>query len=452
MRYALAMLGIFLFSSFVVGQTPSSETARQALLEMFFGESAGHFEKHLPDLARRSFSKLSSPDGQNFLAEFSLIASQMRSSSSEFHTFDTGPTLLSIEDPHNAGGIDKLELTVERDDLIGEEDQIELGLHMSRNGNEETLPTLPVIPRFTFSMKQEAGVWRLNEISISVRLPLADPDFLKAMEERQRSQNEGLTIGSIQQLNMAEKTYSAIEGHFACSLSALAPKGPSGSNPTYLYDPQLATGNKNGYLFVISACDSTHYKVVAEPAVSGSGQRAFCSDESGIVRASSDGKGTTCLESVETVQAALPNRAIAISAVAAGGTGAREAAGEHGGQTSPAPPADAVVPFQPANQDSARPTRIRVSAAVMQARIVRQVQPVYPQVDKITAQGPVVLNAVIGKDGSVQSAKVVSGVSPLLNQAALDAVTQWKYQPYLVHGQPLEVDTTISVNFTPAGK
>jgi hypothetical protein len=199
MRLALAT-AIVLLCSLVSGQaassqatssqSASSQTARQALLEMFFGEKPNHLEKHLPDVTRRSLSKLSSPDAPNVLAEFSMIASQIRPESTAFQTFDTGPMLLTAEDPRG-GGPDKIELTVERDDLIGDQDQIELALHMYKNGKEESLP---VIPRFMFSMQSDADVWRLNEISVTVRVPLSDPSFLKTIEFQQRSRNEQMTM------------------------------------------------------------------------------------------------------------------------------------------------------------------------------------------------------------------------------------------------------------------
>ena len=453
MRQGFVILSILLSSCFAIGQQASSQNARQALLEMFFGDAPGHFEKHLPDATRRSLNKLNSPDGQNYLAEFSMLASQMHAGGANFQTFDTGPILLSVEDAHIAvqgpqgGGVDKIELTVERDDLAGDEDQIELGLHMSRNGTEVTSQTLPVIPRFTFSMKQEANIWRLNEIAVTVRLPLADPTFLKAIEDRQRSQNEQATIWSIQQINMAEKSYSAAEGHFACSLSALSVKGQSGGR-TYLYDPQLAAGRKNGYVFAISACDATHYKVVAEAAVSGSGQRAFCSDESGAVRASSDGKATTCLASGEVVQQALPDRATAAAAVAVPGGASTTDTNSQIGSGTPAASQRQAVLVAPAVANA--PQRVRVSQAVMQGMKLYEVAPVYPA--DAGAQGSVVLEAIIGKDGTVQNLHVLSTASPLLNQAAIDAVKQWKYRPYLLNGQPVEVDTQITVNFTFAPK
>src|SRR6185437_1645841 len=97
-------------------------------------------------------------------------------------------------------------------------------------------------------------------------------------------------------------------------------------------------------------------------------------------------------------------------------------------------------------------SRVRVSSGVTQGLKVHDVQPQYPQMAKIArVQGPVVLAAVIGKDGTIQNLHVISTASPLLNQAALDAVRQWKYRPYILNGEPVEVDTTITVNFTLSG-
>jgi hypothetical protein len=279
---------------------PPPQTARQALIEMFFGTGANHLEKHLPDVARTTFKRMDSGNGQNFLADFSMLAAQTKAGGAKFETFDAGSTLLTLEEPGTGDGKNmesgRVEITVERDDLVGDEDQIELGFHMTRNGKEDT--TLPVIPRFTFIMKTESDVWRLNEISMTVRVPLADPDFLKGLEDRQRSQNEQMTIWSVQQVTNAEKSYSSRQGRFACTLSAL----PS----TQLIDPQLASGKKSGYVFAISGCDGSHYKIVAEPAVPDSGQRAFCSDEGGTIRAAADGKATTCLTNGEPVQQGNP--------------------------------------------------------------------------------------------------------------------------------------------------
>lgn len=96
-------------------------------------------------------------------------------------------------------------------------------------------------------------------------------------------------------------------------------------------------------------------------------------------------------------------------------------------------------------------TRIRVGGNVAAAKLVHQVQPVYPQIAKTAhVQGTVLLHAIIAKDGSIQELQYISG-PPLLMRAAMDAVHEWKYQPTMLNGDPVEVDTTIQVVFTLGG-
>lgn len=97
------------------------------------------------------------------------------------------------------------------------------------------------------------------------------------------------------------------------------------------------------------------------------------------------------------------------------------------------------------------PKRIRVGGQVQQARLVNQPKPIYPALARqARIQGTVRLQAIIAKDGSVVELQVLSG-HPLLVQAALDAVRQWKYQPTLLNLEPVEVVTTIDVNFVLGG-
>ena len=99
----------------------------------------------------------------------------------------------------------------------------------------------------------------------------------------------------------------------------------------------------------------------------------------------------------------------------------------------------------------AAPQRIRVSAGVTSGLKVRDVKPVYPPLARqARIQGTVVLHAVISKDGSIEGLTLVSG-HPMLAPAAIDAVKQWKYKPYLLNGEPVEVDTEVMVNFTLSG-
>ena len=92
--------------------------------------------------------------------------------------------------------------------------------------------------------------------------------------------------------------------------------------------------------------------------------------------------------------------------------------------------------------------RIRVASRVAEANLIHDVAPQYPpEAGRARVEGTVVLMAVIGKDGSVEDVRVESGL-PLLAQAAIDAVRQWRYRPYLLNGEPVEVASRITINFT----
>ena len=91
---------------------------------------------------------------------------------------------------------------------------------------------------------------------------------------------------------------------------------------------------------------------------------------------------------------------------------------------------------------------VRVGARVMAGQVRGRVMPKYPQAAKDAhIQGAVILHAIIGKDGVIDNLTVISG-PPELQTSALDAVRQWTYEPYLFNGEPTEVDTTITVNYT----
>lgn len=99
----------------------------------------------------------------------------------------------------------------------------------------------------------------------------------------------------------------------------------------------------------------------------------------------------------------------------------------------------------------ATPQRVRVSQGVSEGLLIHRVQPMYPQLARqARIAGTVVLQASIGKDGAIQNLRLVSG-HPMLAPAAIEAVKQWKYRPYFLNGEPVEVDTQITVNFTLAG-
>ena len=414
-----------LVSSSVCARTATSQpvppqTARQALTEMFFGEGPGHLEKHLSENTLRTYQKLGGANGQSGLGTFSMFAMQAKSAKEKFETFDTGSTFLTAAGPVGAS-YDKMEITVERDELVGDQDQIELAMHLVSNGKDEGV--FPYTLRFIFSMKMESEVWRLHEVDATIRFPLDDPAFLKIVEEQQLRQNEQTALLSLRAVNTAEKSYQSAQGGFACTLSALgsAGKQSGAANRTYLYDSQLASGRKNGYTFALSGCDTSHYQVVAEPESPDSGQRAYCSDESGVVRSSRDGKTSTCRVSGEVVEEKVPAANIRFSAPAQGN----------------------------ALSGTSQPEqRVRIAQGVSTGLLLNRVPPIYPPVARqARIQGTVVLKAIINQTGDVVSLELVSD-HPMLAPAAVDAVKQWKYKPYMLNGNAVVVETQVTVNFT----
>jgi protein TonB len=99
----------------------------------------------------------------------------------------------------------------------------------------------------------------------------------------------------------------------------------------------------------------------------------------------------------------------------------------------------------------ATPQKVRVSQGVAEGLLVHKVTPQYPPLAKSARiQGSVVLQAVISKSGAIENLRLVQG-HPMLAPAAIDAVKQWRYKPYYLNGEPVEVETVITVNFTLAG-
>ncbi len=99
--------------------------------------------------------------------------------------------------------------------------------------------------------------------------------------------------------------------------------------------------------------------------------------------------------------------------------------------------------LSPASQTTA----VKVAPAVMEANLVTSRVPVYPEIAKIKhVEGSVVMQAVISKDGTVTRVRVVEG-DALLRGPSMEAVRKWRYRPYLVNGKPVEVETTITVDY-----
>jgi hypothetical protein len=334
MRKLGLVLSSFVLSSIILCSTSlicqqgaahaAPQTARQALTEMFFSKTPGTFLKHLPAATRNTLEK---SGALNALEQYSLMARQLQTQGKSLETFDTGSVLVSTEDPKTG---QKVEVTVENDALRGDEDDIELSFQTYKNGQPQKAPFMP---RVTFGMKMESGMWKLNEIAVTIRLPLADPDFLKGISEAMKGQAAALrttstgqitprtdatvqvagddtaVIAAMRSILTAEVTYAVTypSAGFACTLSYLDGFGGAERNEhqAMLIHSGLASGKRYGYLFSISDCagaPATTFHLTAVPNGNSYGRRAFCADQSNVIRYSTDGNAATCLSSGTPVQ------------------------------------------------------------------------------------------------------------------------------------------------------
>jgi len=140
--------------------------------------------------------------------------------------------------------------------------------------------------------------------------------------------------------------------------------------------------------------------------------------------------------------AAPPPQMAGVVGMSGMGSGTGVPGGVLGGiGTAPTPVVKVAPPKGPA----------RVSSGVVQGLAISQPRPIYPPIAKAAhVSGAVVLHAVISKTGSIERLEVISGPE-MLRSSATDAVRNWKYKPYLLNGEPTEVDTTVTVNFNFGG-
>lgn len=143
---------------------------------------------------------------------------------------------------------------------------------------------------------------------------------------------------------------------------------------------------------------------------------------------------------IEIFAPGAPGRAPATGRIVAM---AREQANAPQAATGSVPPPPAI-----SGQSPAVPSPIQVGSTIAAANLTSQVAPVYPPLAKAAhVEGTVQFQATVGTDGSIKSLQVLSG-PPLLIQAAMEAAKQWVYKPTLLNGSPVEVVTTIDINFT----
>jgi hypothetical protein len=286
-------------------------------MEMFFSKTPGTLVKHLPVATRAALQKSGAMES---MQQYSLMATQWQTQGKNLQTFETGSVLLAMNDP-NTG--QKFEVTVENDSLQGDQDDIELSFQTYK---ESQLQRTPFMPQMTFAMRMESGVWKLNEISVTIHLPLADPDFLKSFTEAMKPQgahtvsvsntepttttawpisaNDPAVIAAMRTILAAEityaNTYRAVG--YTCTLSDLDGFGGGERNEhqAMLIHSGLASGKRYGYVFTLSGCagapaSTFHLSAVPYGTYGNSyGHQAFCADQSGVIRSATDGNPTTC--------------------------------------------------------------------------------------------------------------------------------------------------------------
>jgi hypothetical protein len=301
----LALLGGTAFRAQPQAQAPPPQTPRQALIEMISGGQEGAM-KHLTVEMQKSLEA----DGKNNSASQLAAFDQIRSASSDFQVFETGQILISANEPKSN---EKFEVHVDSDDLSGDTDTMDISFHQFRDGVEQDIPYAAMLSRFTVGMKRQANVWRLNEISINIKVPVGDPKLLEKFGNGMPGMIGGKIGGSasgkpekprdmapreaITMVAFAESTFarSHPETGFTCTLADLAK-----SNPFNL-DPRIFSGEPyHGYKFSLSGCQdkpSGSFRLIAEPVSPAAGTKAFCTDATNNVRSSDDGLGSSCLTS-----------------------------------------------------------------------------------------------------------------------------------------------------------
>lgn len=293
-------------------QTPPAppQSPRQALIEI----ANGQVEKHLTVEVQQL---LKQPENKQALVTLGFASSLKRELGQDVQLFESGPVLLSINDPKDHR---KIEVQVNNDDMSGDQDVLELSVHSFRDGVEQDEEWQTFLSHFTVTMVRQQSTWRLSKIGIGVDLAVGDPEFLKktylkAMngdgpgmvganvgmdvhrssgsgepeQTRELSPSQLVTL-----LGAAEQTYAHqnAETGFTCSIADLAHSPFLVNNSA-----QISGGSYNGYKISLTGCQGKpagSFQITVEP-MPGKGGKAYCTDATHNIRVSDDGRGATCL-------------------------------------------------------------------------------------------------------------------------------------------------------------
>ncbi|HEV8181895.1 MAG TPA: hypothetical protein VGQ61_05950 [Candidatus Angelobacter sp.] len=312
LRLAISLVGILAGVSAGERTVLNDQSPRQALIEMLSGGEAP-FKKHLTVEMQGKLQNLMKASLDNAPSPLQVLLG-VNSSTTKFQAFDIGPILFAFYNPQEH---QRYEITIDREDRRGDQDIMELSLHLVRNAQEKEVPGSL---RFVVNMKRQESIWRLNSLTMNATLPMGDPRILEkswwspmiaaamgptddvtadapvVMDERPKM----TPLRAVRMIGMAETIYA--QKHpglgYTCALSDLVNVG-RGMDEEGMYTfmgADIADGVYNGYRFALSGCEhkpARMFRVTAEP-LTGKG-KAYCSDSSSNPRASDDGRGVTCL-------------------------------------------------------------------------------------------------------------------------------------------------------------
>jgi hypothetical protein len=288
---------------------PKLPTARQALIEMVT-KGGDAIAKHLTVEVQNALKV-------NGKSAYALAMLDSIKAESAFQSFDSGAVLFAYEE---SAQHTKYEIQVDSDDLAGDQDSLSLSVHLFRDGKELDSEWSLLSSHFTVSMKLQQNIWRLDKISVGAEFPVGDPNFIEkafaghqatgfsvlpgvhaavqADSGAEASKPPAMTPDQvITMLGYAQSGFARQHPDvgFTCSFAELAE-----SSKMMGIDPQVNSGTYNNYRFSLSGCEGKpagSFQVSAEPMIAGKGAKAFCTDATGNLRVSEDGRSATCLAS-----------------------------------------------------------------------------------------------------------------------------------------------------------
>lgn len=313
--------GIALLLPALVGSASTQEkseaplqTPRQALIEMFTGGEE-KFVRHLTVDVQKKVEELRRDSLNGELAPLQTLSLIQSGKDKKFDAFDYGPILFAL---HNNATHERTEIHIDADNPHGDQEDLDLSVHSFQSGIEQ--PT-PIGFGFRLSLKVQQGIWRVDAVTVSARVPVGDPRifdkswwssgiFNSTMAAERQPQSPGQSsqpetpkmtpFRAVRLVTLAEDQFAHRhpEAGYTCSMSDLINVGHGLDNgePYTFMSPEFRGGVYNGYRFSLNGCQGKPvrtFRISAEP-INGRGS-AYCSDDQHNLRSSEDGRAITCL-------------------------------------------------------------------------------------------------------------------------------------------------------------